>query len=145
MKTSVAETEVMKSTTLSTHLAALSQRPDVPADVRESLAVAARHTEHVSGCTTCRRWTDDPDDLGRCDDCSVRCDGCGEEAERRDDLTLTPCGGEDKWLCEQCVEDRAASRRAHPRSCGCDRCMAQREDAQDARRELAREVREVRT
>ena len=131
--------------TLADVLTALSKRDDIPADARALIVAAARHTEHVSGCTACGRWTEAPDGRGRCDDCSVGCDGCAEEAERRDDLTLTPCGGEDKWLCEQCVEDRAASRRAHPRSCGCDRCAAMAEDAEDARRELAREDREVRT
>ncbi len=81
--------------TLADVLTALSKRPDIPADARALIAAAARHTEHVSGCTACGRWTEAPDGRGRCDDCSVGCDGCAEEAERRDDLTLTPCGGED--------------------------------------------------
>ena len=49
------------------------------------------------------------------------------------------------WWHGDGTRDRAASRRAHPRACGCDRCAAMAEDAEDARRELAREDREVRT
>lgn len=106
----VTQREPIDVTTLGAHLTALSKREYPPEwnELALLLAIAGQHTEHVSGCTSCRRWTDDPDGLGRCDDCAVHCDGCATEAESRDDLTLMSVGMEDRWLCEECRDKRAA-------------------------------------
>lgn len=64
--------------TLADVLTALSKRPDIPADARALIAAAARHTEHVSGCTECEAWTESPDAKGRCDQCAIACGKCAK-------------------------------------------------------------------
>lgn len=116
------------TTTLSAHLASLAKRADLPADVRESLAVAAQHTEHVQGCTGCDAWTESPDDLGRCDQCAIACSGCAKALECEDDGFRT-AGGD--LLCEACADDREP----HDRGCICRECGDRRERALEDRAE----------
>lgn len=129
--------------TLADVLTALSKRESPPPwhELQPLIAAAARHTEHVSGCTECEAWTESPDAKGRCDQCAIACDACGRALEDADDGATTAGG---RLLCLDCYADDGEPAQ-HGRHCRCDRCAAMAEDAEDARRELAREDREVRT
>ena len=64
---------------------------------------AARHTMHVQGCALCDAWTPEPDDLGRCDQCAIACDGCARALESEDAGLRAAVG---RLLCETCAADR---------------------------------------
>lgn len=112
-------------------------------ELQPLIAAAARHTEHVLGCTVtgCGAWTEAPDPYGRCVEHMIACDACGKALEDADDGATTAGG---RLLCLDCYADDGEPAQ-HGRRCRCDRCAAMAEDAEDARRELAREDREVRT
>lgn len=83
-------------------LAALDSPP--PWHVAQPLIEAAsRATMHVLACTVCDAWTPEPDDLGRCDQCAIACDGCARALDSEDDGMRT---GDGRLFCEVCVADR---------------------------------------
>jgi hypothetical protein len=101
-------------TTLSAELATLAAL-DAPPPwhvLQPLIEAAARHTLHVQGCAACDTWTPEPDDLGRCDQCAIACDGCARALGSEDDGLRTANG---RLLCETCAADRQEDRgRAMP-------------------------------